>query len=74
MWLSTTCLLKKKMPKSEELIIEEAGQKAVLIPGDLKDESFARQLVHDAAKALDGFRYFGLECGYATSGQKILKI
>ena len=44
-------------------IIEEAGQKAVLIPGDLKDESFARQLVHDAAKALDGLDILVLNAG-----------
>lgn len=34
--------------------IESAGQKAVGIPGDLSDEKFARQLVHDAHDALGG--------------------
>lgn len=34
--------------------IEEAGQKAVLLPGNLADEEFCRQLVSDAARALGG--------------------
>ena len=29
-------------------IIEECGRKAVLLPGDLSDEKFARSLVHEA--------------------------
>lgn len=33
-------------------LIEESGRKAVLIPGDLSDESFARSLVHKAREAL----------------------
>ena len=35
-------------------VIEEAGQKAVLLPGDLRDEEFARNLVHEAAEKLGG--------------------
>lgn len=35
-------------------IIEAAGQKAVLLPGDVAREDFCRQLVNDAAKELDG--------------------
>jgi hypothetical protein len=34
--------------------IEEAGRKAVAIPGDLSDETFCRKLVNDAAKELGG--------------------
>ena len=34
--------------------IEDAGRKAVAIPGDLTDETFARQLVEDAHKQLGG--------------------
>lgn len=34
--------------------IEEAGRKAVAIPGDLSDEAFCRMLVNDAASELDG--------------------
>lgn len=35
-------------------LIEEAGQKAVALPGDLTDEKFTRQLVKDAADQLGG--------------------
>lgn len=35
-------------------LIEQAGRKAVAIPGDLKDEAFCRQLVTDAVSALGG--------------------
>lgn len=48
------------LPEEEEdarqtaSLIEEAGQKAVLIPGDLKDESFCTTLVEDAASSLGG--------------------
>lgn len=35
-------------------VIEEAGRKEVLIPGDLRDEKFARNLVHEAAEKLGG--------------------
>ncbi|MBE0010576.1 MULTISPECIES: SDR family oxidoreductase [unclassified Arthrobacter] len=35
-------------------IIEEAGQKAVKLPGDLTDAAFCRSLVNDAAEQLGG--------------------
>lgn len=35
-------------------VIKECGVKAVALPGDLSDESFARQLVKDAAEELGG--------------------
>lgn len=35
-------------------VIEKAGQKAVLLPGDLREEEFARNLVHEAAEKLEG--------------------
>lgn len=35
-------------------VIEKAGRKAVLLPGDLRDEKFARNLVHEAAEKLAG--------------------
>lgn len=43
-------------PDAKEVIalIEEAGQKAVAIPGDLRDEAFCRQLVERAVAALGG--------------------
>ena len=35
-------------------LIRAAGRKALLIPGDLKDETFCRKLVADAARQLGG--------------------
>lgn len=35
-------------------ILEECGNKVIAIPGDLSDEKFARRLVNEAAKQLDG--------------------
>lgn len=40
--------------KATAAIIEEAGQKAALIPGDLKDSAFCKSLVEQAAKELGG--------------------
>lgn len=44
----------KKDAEEVKTVIEDAGQKAYLLPGDLRDEKFARQLIHDANKALGG--------------------
>lgn len=35
-------------------LIEAAGQKAVALPGDIRDETFCQQLVEDAVEALGG--------------------
>lgn len=46
------------LPSEEEdaehvcAVIRDAGQRAVLLPGDLSDPSFCRQLVHDAVAEL----------------------
>ena len=45
------------------MIIEECGRKAVLLPGDLSDEKFARSLVHEAHKALGGLDIMALVAG-----------
>lgn len=48
------------LPQEEEdaqavvAMIEQAGRKAVALPGDLRDAAFCRQLVDDAAQRLDG--------------------
>ncbi|CTV59835.1 SDR family oxidoreductase [Escherichia coli] len=44
-------------------IIEECGRKAVLLPGDLSNEKFARSLVHEAHKALGGLDIMALVAG-----------
>ncbi|MFA1646562.1 MAG: SDR family NAD(P)-dependent oxidoreductase, partial [Enterobacteriaceae bacterium] len=48
-------------------LIEEAGRKAVLLPGDLSDESFARSLVHKAHEALGGLDVLALVAGKQTA-------
>lgn len=46
-----------------KVLIEEAGRKAVLIPGDLSDEKFARSLVNQAIKELGGLDILALVAG-----------
>lgn len=48
--------LPSEQSDADEVIkeIEAAGRTAVSVPGDLTDESFARQLVHEAAAQLGG--------------------
>lgn len=52
-------------------LIEEAGRKAVLIPGDLSDESFARSLVHKAREELGGLDTLALVAGKQVAVEKI---
>src|ERR1700716_582836 len=37
-----------------EVLIKDAGRKALLLPGDIKDETFCKRLVGDAIKGLGG--------------------
>lgn len=48
--------LPTEQPDAEDVAkeIEPTGRKIVLLPGDLSDESYARQLVHDAHEQLGG--------------------
>ncbi|EAC9540782.1 SDR family NAD(P)-dependent oxidoreductase, partial [Listeria monocytogenes] len=55
-------------------VIEKAGRKAVLIPGDLKDETFARQLVHEAAKELGGLDTLVLNAGMQQAVKDIKEL
>lgn len=43
--------------------IEEAGRKAVLIPGDISDENFCKQLVEEAHEKLGGLDIIALVAG-----------
>ncbi len=52
-------------------LIEAAGRKAVLIPGDLSDETFARSLVHKAREALGGLDVLALVAGKQVAIEKI---
>lgn len=52
-------------------LIEDAGRKAVLIPGDLSDEKFARSLVHTAHQKLGGLDVLALVAGKQVAVEKI---
>ena len=55
-------------------LIEEAGRKAVLIPGDLSDEKFARSLVHKAHQELGGLDVLALVAGKQVAVENIADI
>ncbi|EMC0297976.1 TPA: SDR family oxidoreductase [Staphylococcus pseudintermedius] len=44
-------------------VIEKAGQKAVLLPGDLRDTTYAKQMVKDAHEQLNGLDILVLNAG-----------
>ncbi|MBH8574281.1 SDR family oxidoreductase [Nostocaceae cyanobacterium CENA369] len=48
-------------------IIEQAGRKAVALPGDIKDENFCRKLVTDAVESLGGLDILVNNAGAQTS-------
>lgn len=52
-------------------LIEEAGRKAVLIPGDLTDEQFARDLVRRSIQELGGLDILALVAGKQTAVEEI---
>ncbi|RYL94145.1 SDR family oxidoreductase [Sporolactobacillus sp. Y61] len=54
-----------EQPDADEVktLIEEAGQKAVLISGDLSDEAFCRKMVETAQKELGGLDILTLVAG-----------
>lgn len=55
-------------------LIEEAGRKAVLLPGDLSDESFARSLPHKAKEQLGGLDVLALVAGRQTAIEEIANL
>ncbi|MEB5921937.1 SDR family oxidoreductase [Franconibacter daqui] len=55
-------------------LIEEAGRKAVLIPGDLTDEQFARDLVRRAIQELGGLDILALVAGKQTAVEQISEL
>ncbi|CCG85841.1 SDR family oxidoreductase [Erwinia piriflorinigrans] len=44
-------------------LVEQAGRKAVLLPGDISNEAFSKKLVADAHKALGGLDILALVAG-----------
>lgn len=57
-----------------KVLIEEAGRKAVLIPGDLSDEKFARSLVNQAVKELGGLDILALVAGKQVAVEEIAEL
>lgn len=55
-------------------LIEQAGRKAILIPGDLKDENFCKQLVEDACEKLGGLDILALVAGKQVAAKSIEEI
>ncbi|KKK33476.1 oxidoreductase [Salinicoccus sediminis] len=55
-------------------VIEKAGRKAVLLPGDLRDEEFARNLVHEAAEQLGGLDILVLNAAIQQFEKDIKKL
>ncbi|CAM3180849.1 SDR family oxidoreductase [Sporolactobacillus spathodeae] len=55
-------------------LIEKAGRKAILLPGDLSDENFCKQLVAHAAKQLDGLDILTLVAGMQHASKSIEEI
>lgn len=55
-------------------LIEQAGRKAILIPGDLSDEKFARSLVDRAVKELGGLDILALVAGKQVAVEDIADI
>ncbi len=63
------CYLPSEETDAQEVIalIEQAGRKAIALPGDITDESFCRKLVADAVEALGGLDILVNNAGAQTS-------
>jgi len=68
--------LPAEQPDADEVIalIQSAGRKAAPIPGDLRDESFCRQLVDQAVSELGGLDILVSNAGRQQSHASILDI
>ncbi|GAY76019.1 hypothetical protein NBRC111894_1573 [Sporolactobacillus inulinus] len=65
-----------EQPDADEvkMLIENAGQKAVLIPGDLADEGFCQQMIDQTVKALGGLDTLVLSAGMQQAYESISDI
>lgn len=70
------CYLPAEEADAREVVqlIEAAGRKAVALPGDIRDESFCRQLVNDAVRKLGGLDILVNNAARQQSHQSILDI
>jgi NAD(P)-dependent dehydrogenase (short-subunit alcohol dehydrogenase family) len=68
--------LPSEIPDAEEVVslIEQAGRKAVPLPGDIQDESFCRQLVENSRSALKGLDILVNVAGHQQACESILKL
>nr|WP_314498782.1 SDR family oxidoreductase [uncultured Chryseobacterium sp.] len=55
-------------------LIEQAGRKAVAIPGDLREESFCNELISKAVEALGGLDILVNNAGHQKTHESILDI
>jgi NAD(P)-dependent dehydrogenase (short-subunit alcohol dehydrogenase family) len=65
-----------EQPDADEVValIKEEGQKAVAIPGDLRDEAFCRKLVSDTVEQLGGLDILVCNAGRQQTRASILDI
>ena len=65
-----------EQPDADEVValIEEAGRKAIAIPGDLREESFCKKLVADAVDQLGGLDILVCNAGRQQTRPSILDI
>src|SRR3954468_5858055 len=65
-----------EQPDADEVVdlIKQAGRKAVMIPGDLRDEKFCQKLVEDAVKQLDGLDILVCNAARQQTRKSILDI
>lgn len=65
-----------EQPDAEDVkaLIEEAGQKALLIPGDLTDEGFCKEMVDRANKELGGLDILALVAGMQQAYKSIAEL
>lgn len=65
-----------EQPDAEDVkaLIEEAGQKALLIPGDLTDEGFCKEMVDRANKELGGLDILALVSGMQQAYKSIAEL
>jgi len=63
-------------PDAQEVVklIRDAGSKAFAIPGDIRSESFCRQLVHNAVEQLGGLDILVSNAGRQKSTESIMDI
>jgi NAD(P)-dependent dehydrogenase (short-subunit alcohol dehydrogenase family) len=68
--------LPQEQPDADEVLalVREAGCKAVGIPGDIKDETFCRRLVADAARELGGLDILVNNAARQVAKKSVLEI